>query len=50
MVISLDEYPYKSPSSVGIYTKPGAPPNVALRESADDGPNDDPPAAFSMAA
>jgi hypothetical protein len=50
MVIRMDEYLYKSRSSVVICTKPGAPPNVAPRESEDDGPNDDPPAAFSMAA
>jgi hypothetical protein len=50
MVICMDEYLYKSPSSVVICTKPGAPPNVAPGESEDDGPNDDPPAAFSMAA
>jgi len=49
MVLSIDEYLQKVRNHTAGHAKV-APPAPVARESDDDGPNGDPPAALKMAA
>jgi hypothetical protein len=50
MIIRMDEYLNQLHPGRASRTKPAPPPQPASLERDDEGPNEDPPAAFQIAA